>query len=68
MVSKVNLVIFGHNQIVAKLQQGLSKENILDDIRESFGLEFQREHLVDKRDLFNIEKTFGFDNIQRHPN
>ena len=35
---------------------------------ESVGLEFQREHLVSKRDLFNIEKTFGLDNIQRHPN
>ena len=67
---------FGHiwlttstrQQIAAKLQQGISKEKILDDIRESVGLAFQREHLVDKRDLFNIEKAFGLDNIQRHPN
>ena len=26
------------------------------------------EHLVDKKDLFNIEKAFGLGNIQRHPN
>ena len=58
---------FGHiwlttstrQQIAAKLQQGISKEKILDDIRESVGLEFQREHLVGKRDLFNIEKAFS---------
>ena len=55
-------------QIAAKLQQGISKEKILDDIRESVGLEFQREHLFGKRDLFNIEKAFGLANIQRHPN
>ena len=67
---------FGHTwlttstrqQIAAKLQQGIFKEKILDDIRESVGLEFQREHLVGKRDLFNIEKAFGLDNIQRYPN
>ena len=29
----------------------LRKKN-LDDIRESVGLEFHREHLVEKRDLF----------------
>ena len=67
---------FGHiwfttstrHQIAAKLQQGISKEKNLDDIRESVGLEFQRELLVDKRDLFNIEKAFGLDNIRWHPN
>ena len=67
---------FGHiwlttstrQQIAARLQQSIYKEKNLDDIRESVGLEFQREHLVDKRDLFNIEKAFGLDNIQRHPN
>ena len=49
---------FGHiwlttstrQQIAAKLQQGISKEKNLDDIRESVGLEFQREHIVDKKD------------------
>ena len=45
---------FGHiwlttssrQQIPAKSQQGISKEKKLDDIRESVGLEFQREHIV----------------------
>ena len=67
---------FGHiwlttstrQQIAAKWQQGISKEKNLDDIKGSVGSEFSREHLVDKRDFFNIEKTFGLDNIQRHPN
>ena len=65
---------FGHiwlttstrQQIAAKWQQGISKEKNLDDIKGSVGSEFSREHLVDKRDFFNIEKTFGLDNIQRH--
>ena len=55
-------------KIAAKLPQDISKEKILDDIRESVGLEFQREHLFGKSDLFNIEKAFGLANIQRHPN
>ena len=67
---------FGHiwlatstrQQIAAKLQQGISKEKKIDDIREGVGLEFQREHLVDKRDMFNTEKSFGLDIIQWHPN
>ena len=67
---------FGHiwltastrQRIAAKLQQGISKEKNIDDIRESVGLEFQMEHLVDKRDLFNIEKAFRLGNIKRHPN
>ena len=50
-------------RIAAKLQQGISKEKNTDDIRESVRLEFQMEHLVDKRDLFNTEKTFRLGNI-----
>ena len=55
-------------QIAAKLQQGISKEKNLDDSKGTVGSEILREHLVDKRDFFNIEKAFGLDNIQRHPN
>ena len=62
------LTTSARQQIAAKLQQGISKEKFLDDIIESVRLEFQREHLVDKRDLFNIEKAFGLDNIQWPPN
>ena len=73
MVTKINLDIYDlQHQRDSKLLQSYNKvflsKKILDDIRESVGLEFQRELLVDKRDLFNIEKAFGLDNIQWHPN
>lgn len=56
------------DQIAAKLKQGVAKEKILDDIRDSVGDRFHREHLIDKRDMFNIEKAYGLENIQRHQN
>ena len=55
-------------QIAAKLQQGISREKILDDIRDSVGKEFHREHLIDEKDIYNIGKAFGLENIQRHAN
>lgn len=37
--------------IAAKLQQGVKREKILDDIRDSVGQEFGKIHLVDKREI-----------------
>ena len=38
-------------QIAAKLEQGVKRERILDDIRDNVGEEFGRIHLLDKKDL-----------------
>lgn len=55
-------------EITAKLKQGVTKQKILDDIRESIGAQFARDHLIDKQDIANIKRRGGIDEIQRHPN
>ena len=67
------LVIHGfrkkkRNEIAAKLQQGVSKEKILDDIRNNVGAEFLRDHIIDKQDVVNIQRAYGLEEVQRHAN
>ena len=54
--------------IAAKLQQGVSRERILDDVREDFPGGFQRQHLLERQDIINIERTYGLRTVQRHEN
>lgn len=56
-------------EIAALLQQGVSRERILGDIREEAmqqGDDFKRSHLTGKKDLSNIMASFGIDDVQRH--
>ena len=56
-------------KIAAKIQQGVSKERILDDLRESINEEgISRAYLLAKKDISNIERTYGLTEVQRHPN
>ena len=48
--------------IAAKIQQGVTRERIIDHIRESLGETFQRQHLA------NLESAFGLQRVQRHGN
>ena len=55
-------------ELASKLHRGMSKENILDEVRNQIcGTELQRIHLVDKRDLGSISKAFGINSIQYSP-
>ena len=56
------------NKIAAKLQQGVSKEKIPDDIRNNVGTEFLRDHIIDKQDVINIQHAYGLEEVQRHAN
>ena len=56
------------NKIAAKLQQGVSKEKILDDVRNNVGTEFLCDHIIDKQDVINIQRAYGLEEVQRHPN
>ena len=56
------------NEIAAKLQQGVSKEKILDDIRNKVGAQFLRDHIIDKKDELNIQRAYRLDEVQRHAN
>ena len=52
--------------IAGKLADGVDFQHILDNIRDSLGKEFQRIHLLTRKDITNIEKTFGLKVAQRH--
>ena len=55
-------------EIAAKLQRGVSKERILDDIRNRLGASLSRHHIVESRDILNIKKEFGLNEVQHHDN
>lgn len=56
-------------ELAAKMQQGVPRERILNDIREGVTEDqFLREHLVEKKDLFNIQRAFGLKDYQPHQN
>ena len=58
-------------EIAARLQQGVSREKILNDIRDEAMREsdegFKRHHLLQKKDVNNIKASFGVGDVQRHP-
>ena len=57
-------------QIASLLKQGVSRDRILNDIREQATQQesaFTRYHLATKKDLANIMSSFGVSEVQRHP-
>jgi len=40
--------------VAAKLQQGVKREKILDEIRDNVGEEFGKIHLLDKKEIGTI--------------
>ena len=56
------------NETATKLQQGVSKEKILDDIRNNVGAEFLRDHIIDKQDVVNSQRAYRLEEVQRHAN
>ena len=56
-------------EIAAKLQQGISNERIIDDIRNICNDEgIKRNHLLEKKDLQNISSSFGIESARKHTN
>ncbi len=53
--------------IAGQVAQGVSFDRILDNIRDSVSKRFERNHLVTKKDLYNIERAFNFQGTQKHP-
>ncbi len=55
-------------QIAALLQQGVSRDRILTDIRENAMQqnELTRYHLTARKDLSNIMASFGISDVQKH--
>ena len=43
------------------------KEKIFDEVRGIIGAKFEKRiHLLEKRDLHNIGRAFGLDEVERH--
>ena len=57
-----------HRTIAAKIQQGISREKILADIRGDIISLQSKLHLIDKKDISNIKRSFNLNKAQRHPN
>ena len=55
-------------KIAAKLQQGVTIERILDDIRDNISQGINREHLVARQDIHNIKTKFNIEGVRRHEN
>ena len=52
--------------VVRQLHQGVLFQHILDEIRDSIGGELKRIHLITRKDLHNIERSFHLNSTQRH--
>ena len=53
---------------IASKLQGVKMERILDNIRDSVGLQMERKHLVTKQDIHNVKRQYNIDGMQRHRN
>ena len=56
------------DEIAVKIKQAVSKGKILDDIRESVSGEFGCHHLIGRKDIANIEHSYGLGEVQRQAN
>ena len=45
---------------------GVKPEKILDDIRDTVGEKFSREHMLEEQDIRNIAIQFGISQVRRH--
>ena len=54
-------------KIASKLQQGITIERILDDIRDNL-VQITREHIVSRKDIHNVKQQFNIEGIRRHAN
>jgi len=65
-VGHVRLSFQERKATAGELLQGVSFNHILDKIRDSIGPNIHRTHLLVKKDLLNIEKSFSISKSTRH--
>ena len=53
-------------KVAGKLAQGVAFDKILDDIRSSVSDTFKRIHLIQRKDINNIERALKLEGGQRH--
>ena len=52
--------------IAGQLSQGVTFERISDNVRDNVGSKFERIHLTTRKDISNIERSYGLRGIERH--
>ena len=52
--------------IAGKLSQGVDIQHILDDVRDNIGSKYQRLHLLTRKDIKNIERSYCVTEHQKH--
>ena len=55
-------------KIAAQLQQGVTIERIMDNIRDNTMEGITREHLVTKQDVHNVKNQYNIEGVMRHTN
>ena len=55
-------------KIAAQLQQGVTIQRIMDNVRDTISSGITREHLVTKQDIHNIKNQFNIEGVMRHVN
>ena len=56
------------NVVAAKLAEGVTIDRVLDDIRDSVSGTIEREHLMNRQDIHNIEYKLNLQSIEKHQN
>ena len=54
--------------IAAQLQEGVTRQRIMDNIRDSVTFGITREHLVTKQDIYNIKNQYNIEGVMHHIN
>ena len=52
--------------IAGQIAQGVDFQHILDNIRDSLGQQFHRIYLLTRKDITNMERSYGLKGAQRH--
>ena len=56
-------------KIASKLQNGVTSQRIIDDIRNSSdSTDLHREHLISRKDIANIKRQYNIEGVQRYHN
>nr|XP_047138692.1 uncharacterized protein LOC124814762 [Hydra vulgaris] len=67
-IQHISLSYVQRQEIADKLKMGVTKDRILDDIRDEMGYVQSRLYLTQRKDINNLEKAFNMNSIQLHAN
>ena len=65
-LGQIRLPTTHRDAIAGKLAQGVAVQHIIDEIRDNVGDRFERIHLITRKDITNIERSYGLQGSRRH--